>query len=251
MSEAPPLPARQSRLTDDFFYFFLRLRKDRVRKVVADINQRYPEEALEQRARRLIAAQAQLSLLGGLILDLPTMIPVIGHAMKVLGFVGGTSALVRCTSTSSWRSPCCTARISRMRRGFRRWRRWWPAPAWRSARPLWPRFGVPSAGRHGHRGGGGLDHVPLDRRKRHPLLQSAAGGCQPTGSRTSRGRAVGLKSFSTRRPAAAASKPNFTLSSATFSTNLFSSASSAPGLITPRRSSRSRKASAISSARSR
>ena len=95
MSEAPPLPARQSRLTDDFFYFFLRLRKDRVRKVVADINQRYPEEALEQRARRLISAQAQLSLLGGLILDLPAMIPVVGYAVKLLGFVGGTSALVR------------------------------------------------------------------------------------------------------------------------------------------------------------
>ena len=89
MSPAPPLPSRQSRLTDDFLYFFLRLRKDRMRKVVADINQRYPEEALEQRARRLIDAQTQLSLLGGLILDLPTMIPVIGHAMKDSGFCGG------------------------------------------------------------------------------------------------------------------------------------------------------------------
>jgi hypothetical protein len=95
MSAMLPVPAKQSRLTDDFFYFFLRLRKDRVRKVVADINQRYPEEALEQRARRLIDAQAQLSLLGGLILDIPAMIPVIGYAVKILGFVGGTSALVR------------------------------------------------------------------------------------------------------------------------------------------------------------
>jgi len=95
MSPAPPLPAKQSRLTDDFLYFFLRVRKDRVRKVVADINERYPEETVEQRARRLIAAQTQLSLLGGLILDLPAMIPVIGYALKILGFVGGTSALVR------------------------------------------------------------------------------------------------------------------------------------------------------------
>ncbi len=94
MSPAPPLPAKQSRLTDDFLYFFLRVRKDRVRKVVADINDRYPEETVEQRARRLIAAQTQLSLLGGLILDLPAMIPVIGYALKILGFVG-TSALVR------------------------------------------------------------------------------------------------------------------------------------------------------------
>jgi hypothetical protein len=86
---------RQSRMTDDFFYFFLRLRKDRIRKVVADVNARFPEEPVEQRARRLISDQAQLSLLGGLILDLPTMIPGIGHALKILGFVGGTSALVR------------------------------------------------------------------------------------------------------------------------------------------------------------
>ncbi len=94
-ADSPPAPERQSRLTDDFFYFFLRLRKDRIRKVVADINDRYPEEAVEQRARRLIEAQTQLSLLGGLILDLPTMIPYVGQLVKVLGFVGGTSALVR------------------------------------------------------------------------------------------------------------------------------------------------------------
>ena len=86
---------RQSRMTDDFFYFFLRLRKDRIRKVVADINARFPEEPVEQRARRLITDQTQLSLVGGLILDLPTMIPGVGHALQILGFVGGTSALVR------------------------------------------------------------------------------------------------------------------------------------------------------------
>jgi hypothetical protein len=95
MSLEPAKPALQSRLNDDFFYFFLRLRKDRIRKVVADINARFPGESVEQRARRLIEDQTQLSLLGGLILDLPTMIPGIGQALKILGFVGGTSALVR------------------------------------------------------------------------------------------------------------------------------------------------------------
>lgn len=82
-------------MTDDFFYFFLRLRKDRIRKVVADINARFPGESVERRARRLIEDQTQLSLLAGLVLDLPTMIPGIGQALKILGFVGGTSALVR------------------------------------------------------------------------------------------------------------------------------------------------------------
>jgi hypothetical protein len=42
-----------------------------------------------------MADQTQLSLLGGLILDLPSMIPGIGQALRILGFVGGTSALVR------------------------------------------------------------------------------------------------------------------------------------------------------------
>jgi hypothetical protein len=95
MSTEPATTALQSRLTDDFFYFFLRLRKDRIRKVVAGVNARFPGETVEQRARRLIADQTQLSLIGGLILDLPTMIPGIGYALKLLGFVGGTSALVR------------------------------------------------------------------------------------------------------------------------------------------------------------
>ena len=66
-----------------------------IRKVVADINARFPAESVEQRARRLIADQTRLSLLGGLILDLPAMIPGVGHALQILGFVGGTSALVR------------------------------------------------------------------------------------------------------------------------------------------------------------
>lgn len=95
MSTEPEAPASLSPVADDCLYFSLRLRKDRMRQVVADINARFPEEPVEQRARRLIEDQTQLSLLGGLILDLPTMIPVIGPALKVLGFVGGTSALVR------------------------------------------------------------------------------------------------------------------------------------------------------------
>ena len=40
-TEPPPI-----RLTDDFFYFVLRLRKDRIRKAVADIKARFPEESL-------------------------------------------------------------------------------------------------------------------------------------------------------------------------------------------------------------
>ncbi|MBM4301991.1 MAG: hypothetical protein FJ121_10805 [Deltaproteobacteria bacterium] len=64
------------------------MRENRIRKAVADINARFPEESVEQRARRLIEDQTQLSWLGGLMLDLPAMIPGIGQALKILGFVG-------------------------------------------------------------------------------------------------------------------------------------------------------------------
>ncbi len=85
----------QSLLTEQFFYFFLRVRKSQVRKVVDAVNKRYPEETLEQRARRLIAAQTALSFLGGTILHLPIFIPGLGQALKLIGVVGGASALTR------------------------------------------------------------------------------------------------------------------------------------------------------------
>ena len=87
--------SRQSILADQFFYFFLRLRKDRIRKVVKAVNDHYPNEPPEQKARRLIATQTSLSCLGGTLMHLPELIPGIGQAVKVLGFVGGASAVTR------------------------------------------------------------------------------------------------------------------------------------------------------------
>ena len=85
----------QSQFTDDFFYFFLRVRKERVRKVVRRLKDQYPDEGSEQLARRLISSQSMLSFLGGGILHLPMLLPGIGQAWKLLGFVGGTSVLTR------------------------------------------------------------------------------------------------------------------------------------------------------------
>ncbi len=85
----------QSQFTDDFFYFFLRVRKERVRKVVRRLKDQYPDESPEQLARRLISSQSMLSFLGGGILHLPMLLPGIGQAWKLLGFVGGTSVLTR------------------------------------------------------------------------------------------------------------------------------------------------------------
>ncbi len=87
--------SRQGILADQFFYFFLRLRKERIRKVVEAVNARYPEESTEQKARRLISVQTPLSFLGGSLMHLPRLIPGLGYAFEFLGIVGGTSALSR------------------------------------------------------------------------------------------------------------------------------------------------------------
>lgn len=87
--------AWQGILAEEFFYFFLRLRKDRIREVAAAVNARYPGESTEQKARRLVAAQTPLSFLGGSLMHLPRLIPGLGYAFEFLGVVGGASALSR------------------------------------------------------------------------------------------------------------------------------------------------------------
>ncbi len=85
----------QSQLTDDFFYFFLRLRKDRIRKVVKTLQERCPGETPEQLARRLLASQRQLSFLGGALLHLPMFFPGLGAVLQGLGAAGGAAVLTR------------------------------------------------------------------------------------------------------------------------------------------------------------
>jgi hypothetical protein len=87
--------SQQSRMVDDFFYFFLRLRKDRVRKIVQTMRTRYPQETPEGLARHLIASSSTLSFIGGTLMHLPVLLPGIGQALALLGFVGGASALTR------------------------------------------------------------------------------------------------------------------------------------------------------------
>jgi hypothetical protein len=85
----------QSQLTDEFLYYFLRVRKERVRKVVKRVRDEYPAETPEQLARRLIASKTQLSVIGGTLTHLPMLIPGIGQALQFLGFVSGTSMMTR------------------------------------------------------------------------------------------------------------------------------------------------------------
>ncbi|BBL75813.1 hypothetical protein [Methylomagnum ishizawai] len=81
--------------TDQFFYFFLRLRKGEIRRVVQRVQSLYPDESTEQLARRLILAQCSLSLVGGALLHLPQLFPGAGNILKLAGFVGGASMMAR------------------------------------------------------------------------------------------------------------------------------------------------------------
>ncbi|HEY7493747.1 MAG TPA: hypothetical protein VIH59_21895 [Candidatus Tectomicrobia bacterium] len=95
MPTAPTSGALQSLTMDDFLYFFLQLRKARVRDVVQDVRTRYPTDTPEQLARRLTAAHAPLSFLGGSLLHLPMLVPGVGQVLQVLGVVMGDAALTR------------------------------------------------------------------------------------------------------------------------------------------------------------
>lgn len=85
----------QSLLADQFFYFFLRLRKGRVRDVAAVIQSRFPHETPAEQARRLVFSQSQLSFLGGALMHMPMLIPGLGETLKLLGVVGGGAVLTR------------------------------------------------------------------------------------------------------------------------------------------------------------
>lgn len=86
---------QENLLVDQFLYFFLRVRKSRIRKVVDAVNESFPEETVEERARRLIDAQTSLSFLGGSLLHLPMLIPGLGQTLQLLGLVGGASVITR------------------------------------------------------------------------------------------------------------------------------------------------------------
>lgn len=85
----------QSIATEEFFYFFLRMRKGEVKRVVGLLQTRYPDESPEQLANRLIASKSRLALLGGTLLSLPGLLPGVGASLKLAGVVGASSMLTR------------------------------------------------------------------------------------------------------------------------------------------------------------
>lgn len=85
----------QSLTFDEFMYFFLRLRKSRIRAVVENVRRQFPDESREQLARRIIDAHSPISLLGGSLLYCVNLLPGIGQTLQALGVVMGGSALTR------------------------------------------------------------------------------------------------------------------------------------------------------------
>ena len=85
----------QGLATDQFFYFFLRLRKNEVKRVVQRAHSLYPSDSPERLARRLINTQSTLSFMAGALLHIPFLLPATGNALKFVGFAGGTSIMTR------------------------------------------------------------------------------------------------------------------------------------------------------------
>jgi hypothetical protein len=85
----------QGLATDQFFYFFLRLRKSEIRRTVQTLRARYPDETPSQLSRRLIDSHSRVALIGGAFSYLPFMLPWAGRALRLAGVVGTTSMLTR------------------------------------------------------------------------------------------------------------------------------------------------------------
>ncbi|MFI5305196.1 MAG: hypothetical protein ACHQYP_10440 [Nitrospiria bacterium] len=85
----------QSIMTDDFFYFFLQLRKSRIRTVVERVRKLHPEKTTEQLAEQLIESTANLSLVAGSLVSLPLMFPGLHGILRYVGLVAGSAVITR------------------------------------------------------------------------------------------------------------------------------------------------------------
>ncbi|WP_296896357.1 hypothetical protein [Thiohalocapsa sp.] len=86
---------RQSLAAEEFFYFFLRLRKNEIRRTVRQLEAQFPDDDLRTRARRLVDAKTGLAAVGGALLYAPALFPAAGQFLKLAGVVGAASMLTR------------------------------------------------------------------------------------------------------------------------------------------------------------
>ena len=97
--EIAAAPKQWGLATEKYFYFFMGLRKGEIRKQVAMMKSRYPDDSPRELAKRFVAAQTPLSLLSGALFHAPMFVPTIGPAIKLLGIAVGSSLMVRLNMT--------------------------------------------------------------------------------------------------------------------------------------------------------
>ena len=80
--------------TEKFLYYCMGLRKGDLRRQVEAMQAHYPNDTPERLARRFIAAQTPLSMVGSVLIHLPAVIPVAGPAFRFLGVASGTTLMM-------------------------------------------------------------------------------------------------------------------------------------------------------------
>ena len=85
--------------TEKFFYFFMGLRKGEIRKQVQMMKEDFPDDDAQQLARRFVASQAPLSLLGSALMHVPMLVPALGPPLKLVGVAMGSSVMIRLNMT--------------------------------------------------------------------------------------------------------------------------------------------------------
>lgn len=85
---------KQPETIDEFFYYFMRIRKCHCRQVVSKLKRRHRDETHIQLAHRLVTMQTILSFTGGAFTRLPELTPIANKkSLRLIGITSGGYAL--------------------------------------------------------------------------------------------------------------------------------------------------------------
>lgn len=85
----------QGLAVEQFFYFFLSLRKHEIRRTIDQLRARFPGDDDYTLAERLVKAKLGLSILGGGLMQAPSLIPGLGRVLTLTGIASGGALLSR------------------------------------------------------------------------------------------------------------------------------------------------------------
>jgi hypothetical protein len=85
----------QSMTIDDFFYYFLQLRKPRIRFVVERLRKLHPEMTRDELAQRVVDSHARLSMIAGGLLNVPFTLPGVNVVLRYFGLAAGSAVITR------------------------------------------------------------------------------------------------------------------------------------------------------------